>query len=305
MQVAEYRALVVDPNPALRTAAAHALAAYGFDCQSAAEGREALAKFHAARHNLVVTELRMPGMHGYALALELLRDPAPPRIVVLTEVIEPSLVKDLYSRGVDDVVVKPIDMRVFAAKTASLLLRQQWRQSLLDGQRSPQPAAGHTLIAEIEHLLAGASQPAPAKLELLFQAALSASEPPQGIVSYLERQWDGADGDHDRRQTARASLLATVLAIPLGKMLEPCGEPFRAAARDVSAGGLSLLHTRAVTADSLALRWQSLASTARSIDLVLRVQRCQPMGPFYEVAGEFVPRSSPDCKEMLSHDAGN
>jgi CheY-like chemotaxis protein len=305
MQDADFRALIVDPDPALRTAAAQALAAYGFDCDAASEGREALAMFHATRHDLVVTELRMHGMHGYALTLELLRDPAPPRIVVLTDVVEPSLIKDLYSRGVDDVVTKPVDPRVFAAKAASLLLRQQWRESLRDAPASPVATTGHSLVAQIEHTLAGASQPAPEGFEALFEAALCTSEPPQGIVSYLERLCEGVDGDRDRRQSARATLLATVLAIPLDEALAPCGEPFKAAARDASAGGLSLLHTRAVTAGHIALRWQSLATPGQPIDLVMKVHRCQPLGPFYEVAGEFVPRSSPGCKEMLSHDAGN
>jgi DNA-binding response OmpR family regulator len=306
MPETDFRALIVDPDFSLRIAAAQALAAYGFTCDVATDGRDALGKFHLQRHDLVVTELRMPGMHGYALALELLRAAAPPRIVVLTEVVEPSLIKDLYSRGVDDVITKPIDLRVFAAKVASLLLKQQWRESLLETQHSLQPATGHTLIAEIEHTLAASSQRAPARFEELFQAALITSEPPQGMVSYLERQCEGVDDDDDdRRHNARASLLATVLAIPLSKTLEPCGDPFKAAARDASTGGLSLLHTRAVTAGHLALRWQSLASPGRQIDLVMRVHRCQPMGPFYEVAGEFVSQGSSGCEEMLSHDAGN
>lgn len=305
MPETDFRALIVDPDFSLRIAAAQALAAYGFTCDVATDGRDALGKFHMQRHDLVVTELRMAGMHGYALALELLRDATPPRIVVLTDVVEPSLIKDLYSRGVDDVITKPIDPRVFAAKAASLLLKQQWRESLLEAQHVPRTASGHTLIAEIEHTLVGSSQHTPARFEELFQAALILSEPPQGMVSYLERQCDGIDDDDDRRQNSRASLLATVLAIPLGKTLEPCGEPFKAAARDASTGGLSLLHTRAVTAGHLALRWQSLASPGRQIDLVMRVQRCQPMGPFYEVAGDFVSQGSPGCEEMLSHDAGN
>ena len=81
------------------------------------------------------------------------------------------------------------------------------------------------------------------------------------MVSYLERNSsDGSEGDNDRRKATRASLLATVTAIPLSRTFEPCGEPFKAAARDASAGGMSLLHTRAVNAEHFALRWQSLAS---------------------------------------------
>jgi DNA-binding response OmpR family regulator len=305
MAQSAYRALIVDGDAALRQATADALAVQAFACDTASEGREALDKFHQTRHDLVVTELRIPGMHGYALTLELLKDPHPPRILVLTDVVEPSLLKDLYSRGVDDVATKPVDLRAFAAKAASLFHRPQWRESLLAGKRPNRCASGHALIAEIEHTLAAASECVTDQLEALFQTASTTSEPPQGMVSYLERLADGVEGDGDRRQNARASLLATVTAIPLSPSLEPCGEPFKAAARDASAGGVSLLHTRAVTAEHLALRWPSLASPGRKIDLVLRVQRCQPLGPFYEVAGEFVPRSSNGCREILSHEAEN
>jgi hypothetical protein len=94
-------------------------------------------------------------------------------------------------------------------------------------------------------------------------------------------------GDGERRESQRASLLATVTVVPLNAAREPCGEPFKAAARDVSEGGLSLLHTRAVTAEFLALRWSTLGASSRQVNLVLEVHRCQPMGPFYEVAGRF------------------
>jgi CheY-like chemotaxis protein len=65
-----YRALVVDDEPAVREATVRALTAEAFWCESAADGAEALACFRKSRHDLVITDLRMPGMQGYALALE-------------------------------------------------------------------------------------------------------------------------------------------------------------------------------------------------------------------------------------------
>jgi CheY-like chemotaxis protein len=287
-----YRALVVDDEPALREATARALSAESFWCDTASDGREALERYRESRHDLVVTDLRMPGMHGYALAIELLKDEHPPRIVVLTAIAEPSLVRDLFSRGVDDVVSKPVDVRVFATKMASLFERATWRESLLARERHAgpmAPASGHTLVAHIEHTLDQASKPVSAELEKLFQAAATeVSEPPAAMITYLERMFDGAAGEGDRRQSERASLLATITAIPLNGEFVPCGEPFKGAARDASEGGLSLLHTRAIPAEFLALRWTSLGAPGRQINLVMQIQRCQPMGPFYEVAGKFV-----------------
>jgi DNA-binding response OmpR family regulator len=297
-----YRALIVDNDAGVRETTARAMVAESFSCDTACDGQEGLEKYRQGRHDLVVTDLRMPRMHGYALTLELLKNEPPPRIVVLTDVVEPSLVKDLYRRGVDDVIHKPIDVRAFAVKMAALFARPGWRESLLAAQRDARPkSAGHMLVAEIEHALSARSEPATPELEALFAAAAaSAPDPPQAMVNYLERASDDDEGE--RRRWARASLLATVTAIPLTGDLQPCGEPFKAAARDASAGGISLLHTRAVTAECLALRWRSLAAPAAPISLLLRVQRCQPMGPFYEVAGNFLPRTAGLCETELSQD---
>lgn len=287
-----YRALIVDDDEALREATAQAMADASFWCETAADGVEALARYRDSRHELVVTDLRMPKMHGYALMLELLKDAQPPRIVVLTGLAEPNLVKDLYSRGVEDVVNKPVDVRVFATKMASIFERDKWRESFIAAQQSAPPSSGHSLIAHIEHVLDRESVQVPEPLEKLFLAASAeTSDPPQAMISFLERMFDSPDGEGDRRRAPRASLLATVTAIPLTSKFDPCGEPFKAAARDASEGGMSLLHTRAVTASHLALRWQSLAVPARQINMLLQVERCKPMGPFYEVAGRFVSQS--------------
>ena len=194
---------------------------------------------------------------------------------------------------VDDVVNKPVDAREFATKMASLFERASWRESLRTREKRmgpTGPATGHALVAHIEHVLDLASTPVSAELEKLFQAAAQqVSEPPAAMISYLERTFNDAGGEGDRRNSERASLLATITVIPLNGSLQPCGEPFKAAARDASEGGLSLLHTRAITAEHLALRWQNLGTPGHQITMVLQVQRCQPMGPFYEVAGRFMP----------------
>jgi CheY-like chemotaxis protein len=287
MKQQTYRALVVDDEPAIREATVRALTAKSFSCESAADGAEALACYRKSRHDLVITDLRMPGMHRYALALELLKEEEPPHIVVLAAVAEPGLARDLFSRGVDDVINKPVDMRVFATKMASLFSRQKWREASQPRQKDAVPISGHTIVARIEHVLEQASTSVSPAIEQLFEAAAEmVSDPPATMSGYLERLFAEV-GDGERRESERASLLATVTVVPLNGSWEPCGEPFKAVARDVSEGGLSLLHTRAVTAEYLALRWSTLGASGQQINLILEVHRCQPMGPFYEVAGRF------------------
>jgi DNA-binding response OmpR family regulator len=291
MQQRIYRALIVDDEEAICEAIARAMGARSFWCETASDGLEALQKYRQSRHDLVVTDLRMPRMHGYALTLELLKDAQPPQIVVLTGVAEPMLVKDLLSRGVNDVVSKPFDARVLATKMSAIFEKQAWRDEMVAANRDYHAGAGHTLIAKIESGLELHQMGVAESLEMVFQTAHDElAEPPQAMLNFLERNFEEPGAIGERRKTDRVSLLATVVAVPVNRKFEPVGEAFKAAARDVSQGGMSMLHTRAVTSEYLALRWQSLASKNSFIKVVMKLCRCRPMGPFYEVAGEFVMR---------------
>ena len=63
-------------------------------------------------------------MNGHRLATRLLELDPRPLIVIHTSVIEPRLAKDLLARGVDDILFKPFDFGVLAAKVRSLVDRQ-------------------------------------------------------------------------------------------------------------------------------------------------------------------------------------
>jgi DNA-binding response OmpR family regulator len=60
------------------------------------------------------------------LAVNVLAQVEPrPAVVVFTGVLEPRLAEDLFTRGVDDVVFKPIEFRVLAAKVRAILDRRR------------------------------------------------------------------------------------------------------------------------------------------------------------------------------------
>lgn len=125
MQSGEFRALVVDDEDALRNLVARALLGEGFHCDQAADGMEALGRVAGHRYDVVITDLRMPNRHGHALAVELLALDDRPAVVVYTAVLEPRLAKDLMLRGVDDIVFKPVDLALFAAKVKGLVSRRR------------------------------------------------------------------------------------------------------------------------------------------------------------------------------------
>jgi len=118
-----YRALIVDDEFAIQKMVARELARQGFECEFAFDGQQAIELTDQSHFDVVITDLKMPNMHGHALALELLHREDRPCVVILTGVMEPALAKDLLQHGVDDILFKPIDFSYVAAKVKMLLDR--------------------------------------------------------------------------------------------------------------------------------------------------------------------------------------
>ena len=125
MESDRYRVLVVEDEAMIRQLTMRALAKEGFACDSAIDGDEAIKMVESHKYDLVVTDLCMPNTHGHALGVRILQMEDRPSIVVLTGVTEPRLAKDLISRGVDDVMFKPIPYATFAAKVKALVNRRR------------------------------------------------------------------------------------------------------------------------------------------------------------------------------------
>ncbi|HVX11498.1 MAG TPA: HDOD domain-containing protein [Pirellulales bacterium] len=116
-----FRALVVDDDAVSRQIMIRAATQVGGQCDTAAGGREANELLKSRAYDVVLTDLRMPEGNGHALCVELLERRPHPVLVVLTGVTEPRLVRDLLARGVDDVMFKPINCHLLAAKVDALL----------------------------------------------------------------------------------------------------------------------------------------------------------------------------------------
>ena len=124
MAESSLRALVVDDEAAMRRLISRALCGVGFSCDVAADGIEAQCRLAADRYDVVVTDLCMPNQNGHELAQEILERPDRPLIVVLTALTDPRMTFDLLARGVDEVILKPIEYRSFAS-TLRLLVKRR------------------------------------------------------------------------------------------------------------------------------------------------------------------------------------
>src|SRR5579859_271745 len=78
------RILVVDDEVNARTALAELLRDEGFDVETAADAFKALGKYESFAPNVVVTDLKMPGMDGIELVKKIRAAAEPAAVVVMT-----------------------------------------------------------------------------------------------------------------------------------------------------------------------------------------------------------------------------
>ncbi len=101
------RVMVVDDHPMWRDAVERDLQAAGFDVVGvAANGAEALARFPAARPDVVVLDLQIPSPNGVEVTAEVLRQDPSARVLILSASGEQTDVLEAVKAGATGYLVK-------------------------------------------------------------------------------------------------------------------------------------------------------------------------------------------------------
>lgn len=115
--------LVVEDESDLNKIICRSLRDRGYDVISAANGLEALEKMEMCRFDMILTDIMMPKMDGFALADSIrLTDKDIPIIFMTAKDDKPSKMF-AYSIGVDDYIVKPFDIDILIMKIGVILRR--------------------------------------------------------------------------------------------------------------------------------------------------------------------------------------
>ncbi len=112
------RILVIDDEPIMRDALAAALRRAGHDVGAFAEGRAALDRLAADGAALVVTDLRMPGLDGFAVLDEARRAAPDVPVIVLTAHGQVRDAVAAMKAGAHDFLTKPVDLEELEAAVA-------------------------------------------------------------------------------------------------------------------------------------------------------------------------------------------
>lgn len=138
------RVLVVDDDPTVAEVVAGYLDRAGFTVERAADGPAALERAAAARPDLVVLDLMLPGMDGLEVCRRLRAGGPVPVIMLTARGDEDDRILGLEV-GADDYVTKPFSPRELVLRVASVLRRARTRTAAPGAAAPPLRAAGITL----------------------------------------------------------------------------------------------------------------------------------------------------------------
>lgn len=155
------RILVVDDDPNVREAVSRLLVSRGYDPVLARDGSEALELALAEPPDLILTDVKMPGMDGFELCRRVRASPVLEGVMLLVltgQADTPSVVAGL-DLGADDSLAKPASSEEVLARIAALLRLKRRHDALRSARaeaerlRQEAEAGFEQLLALLAHLL--------------------------------------------------------------------------------------------------------------------------------------------------------
>ena len=115
------RILVVDDEQAVRDLLSKTLTMADYDVDSADDGPSAIDKMHAVEYDLLITDLKMPGMDGLSVIREARKIAADLRVIIITGYSTEASAIEAINLGVSGYLTKPFRLpRILAAAARAL-----------------------------------------------------------------------------------------------------------------------------------------------------------------------------------------
>lgn len=105
----------------------------------------------------------------------------------------------------------------------------------------------------------------------------------KSIDFLVSPRYDGPE----RRATSRMAIAVPVAGIPVDEYFRPVGPPLVLTTRNISTGGIALIHDQPLVPKFLIVGLPTAPDT-ENVQLVVEVLRCRSIGPTFEIAGKFV-----------------
>ena len=124
--------LVIEDELPMRTALVETLTGLGYRVGSACDGVSGLEKACTESWDLILLDVMMPRLDGYAVCAELRQRGKNTPVLMLTAKGQVDDRVDGLDAGADDYLVKPFSMKELAARIRALLRRQEQHQSRIE-----------------------------------------------------------------------------------------------------------------------------------------------------------------------------
>ncbi|MGA2404548.1 MAG: diguanylate cyclase, partial [Syntrophobacteraceae bacterium] len=144
-------ALVVDDDRGARLLARALLEESGFNVEQASDGIEGLSAFERFKPGIVLLDVVMPGMDGFAVCREIRNRSGDGRhipVLMMTGLDDMESINRAYDAGATDFITKPINWAIFQHR-----LRYMWRSSLVSENLRKSEMKNRALIDALPDLL--------------------------------------------------------------------------------------------------------------------------------------------------------
>jgi two-component system response regulator RegX3 len=128
------RILVVDDEPAIVDAVAYALRASGFEVDTFGDGESALEAARANGYEVLVLDVRLPGLSGIEICRRLRSESDVPILILTAMDAEVDRVLGLEA-GADDYVTKPFSVAELVSRVRAILRRRELDRAAGGGLR--------------------------------------------------------------------------------------------------------------------------------------------------------------------------
>ena len=118
------RILIIEDEEAIRSILRELLLDAGYEVEEATDGPEGIAKFRAGRFALVLLDLMLPGLDGYAVCEQIRRVSDIPVIMLTALDGEDAQIK-AFELQADDYITKPFSLRLVLMRIEAVLRRSR------------------------------------------------------------------------------------------------------------------------------------------------------------------------------------
>ncbi len=117
--------LVIEDEPAIREGLLDVLVYHGYEVDSAADGNDGLSKAMTGRHDLILLDIMLPGLDGYAICDRIRAEDRDQPIIMLTAKASDDEIIEGLRLGADDYVAKPFSIQQLVLRIEAVLRRSR------------------------------------------------------------------------------------------------------------------------------------------------------------------------------------